>query len=333
MHTNNLRQQLARLSFDPLPEGERKKILSLFHQPGTEYLLKDEIYRQLDRFEPAGTDPAQANADFERLWKRLESERPGHRRLTRPAITTLLGVAAALIAGLIIGILIPHALLTPAGTATYTAIAPKGSVSEAILPDSSHIFLNAGSRVRYTTGQKKKIREVFLDGEAWFDVKHSVKEPFIVHTGFYDVRVTGTRFNVKAYKEDQEVTTTLEKGAVIAGSSGSFKMRSDIELKAGEQLVYQKQTHSMQVSPVDPRVYSSWKENKLIFINMSLRELIILLERKYGVQVTVTDPAILGYHYDGTIKNETIIEVLNILQETLPIVYEINDQQILINKK
>jgi ferric-dicitrate binding protein FerR (iron transport regulator) len=241
--------------------------------------------------------------------------------------------AAALILGLIVGVLIPKGLFQPGKASFYTAIAPPGSVSEAVLPDSTHVFLNAGSTLRYAPVAGNEVREVFLEGEAWFDVKHSKKIPFIVHTGFYDIRVMGTKFNVKAYKEDDEVITTLENGKVQAESAGSFRMEKAVVLMPGEQLVYKKQDHSLEVNRVSPPVYSSWKDNKLIFINMSLRELIILLERKYGVDILVADQDILNYHYDGTIKNETIVEVLNILQETLPVYYEINDQTIKILKK
>lgn len=79
-------------------------------------------------------------------------------------------------------------------------------------------------------------------------------------------------------------------------------------------------------------MYSSWKENKLIFINMSLKELIVLLERKYGVDIEVNDESILDFHYDGTIKDETVLEMMEILQQTLPIHFEIQNQKIQITK-
>ena len=80
-------------------------------------------------------------------------------------------------------------------------------------------------------------------------------------------------------------------------------------------------------------MFTAWKDNKLIFINMNLKELIVVLERKYGVDIEITDNIILDYHYDGAIKNETILEVLDLLKETLPINYKIEDQSILITKK
>jgi transmembrane sensor len=326
-----LKQQLKQ--FNSLEESDRKKVLSLFHHPDKEYVLKDELYQQLENLEDTDEISTKANAEFERLWKRIESDRFRSSPRGVKWDTVRYWSAAALILGLIFGVLIPQTLFHKNQKVWYTAIAPKGSVSENILPDNTHIFLNADSWIRYATDRENKIREVFLQGEAWFEVEHSEETPFVVHTGFYDVRVAGTRFNVKAYKEDDEVITTLENGKILAGSASNFKMKRDIELEPGEQLIYKKQENSLTVNQVNTHIYSSWKDNKLIFINMSLRELIILLERKYGVEIMVSDPDILNYHYDGTLKNETIIEVLNILQETLPVDYVINDQKVRILKK
>ena len=103
-------------------------------------------------------------------------------------------------------------------------------------------------------------------------------------------------------------------------------------LKPGQQLVYNKVPETLWSVKI-PRLFTSWKENKLIFINMSLRELVVLLERKYGVDIRVKDPVILNYHYDGTIKNESIIKVLNLIKLTLPVNYEIKDQTIEITRK
>jgi transmembrane sensor len=154
-----------------------------------------------------------------------------------------------------------------------------------------------------------------------------------VHTPFYDVKVLGTQFNVKAYKTDTEIVTTLEEGSVQIASSENFKMAENKTLHPGEQLVYNRQNKTINVKDVETRMFTAWKDNKLIFINMNLKELIVLLERKYGVEIEITDNMILNYHYDGTIKDETILEVLDLLKETLPIKYKIEGQTILITKK
>jgi len=159
-------------------------------------------------------------------------------------------------------------------------------------------------------------------------VAKNKKKPFIVHTPFYDVHVTGTQFNVKAYETDKEVTTTLEEGQVIIQSSENLKLANDIILKPGEQVVLNTETKAATIKTVNTSWFTSWKDNKLIFVNMNMKELIVLLERKYGVEIDVKSKETLQLHFDGTIKNESIIEIMEIMKKTLPINYKIVGQKI-----
>lgn len=213
----------------------------------------------------------------------------------------------------------------------FTSITPSGSISQFILPDETVVYLNSGSRLTFTNNFRKK--NIRLEGEAWFDVNKNDKVPFIIETTDYSVHVTGTKFNVKAYETDKDVVTTLEEGQIkIYPQHGNVK---DVKvLMPGQQLIFNKTTNTYRLKPsVNTKIYSSWKENKLIFINMNLKELFKLLERKYGVNILVRNDDILNHHYDGTIKNESIIEVLNLVKETIPIRYKIEGQNIIITKK
>ncbi len=332
-----LRDRLEKLkSSDPseLADSERKEILALFHRAENEFPLKDELFQQLVDFKDVIEEDEVLRSGFERLWSRIEDEKIKQEKgkVIRMTVSWY-WVAAVLVIGLILGSLIPFGEKDYSNPVCYTAIAPIGSVSEAILPDSTVVFLNAGSKARYFASPEKKLREVYLEGEAWFQVTKSKKVPFIVHTPYYNVRVTGTEFNVKAYVEDPDAITTLGKGCIHIEAVNGVEMDKDIVMKPGDQLIYNKEKKTLLLNKVNPQIYSSWKDNKLIFIDMSLRELVILLERRYGVNIDVVDKSILNYHYDGTIKNETIIEVMKILQNTLPIEYTINDQTIRILKK
>jgi len=119
----------------------------------------------------------------------------------------------------------------------------------------------------------------------------------------------------------------------VVVNSGSIRLKEPVPMKPGEQLAYNKESRKIMMKPVNTQWFTSWKDNKLIFVNMNLKELMVLLERKYGVDIRTEDPTILNYHYDGTFKNETILEVLNLLAETLPIRYSINNQIIEIKRK
>jgi len=238
-------------------------------------------------------------------------------------------IAAIMVIGGLIGIITQK--YKKRETVYYTSIAPLGSVSQMVLPDNTMVYLNAGTEIKYSIQGVEGKREVFLKGEAWFQVEKNEEKPFVVHTSYYDVNVLGTEFNVQAYPEDDKVTTTLEKGSVKITSTDNFKIQSNQVLKPGEQLVYNKQNNVIRLKEVNTKQFTAWKENKLIFINMSLKELIILLERKYGVDIEVDDKSILEFHYDGTLKNETILEVMEILQETLPINFKIKNSVIKYN--
>ncbi|MBT6764352.1 MAG: FecR family protein [Prolixibacteraceae bacterium] len=240
-------------------------------------------------------------------------------------------IAALLIIGVLFGFFINQFKI--AEPEYYTSFAPKGSVSQMLLPDNTVVYLNSGSEIKYSVNGIDGQREVFLDGEAWFNVTKNKKKPFVVHTPYYDVKVLGTQINIKAYGSDKEVITTLEEGSAQISSSANFELKENKMLKPGEQLVFNSLKKSVKIRNVNTRLFTSWKENKLVFINMSLKELIILLERKYGVDIKFTDDDILEYHYDGIIKNENILEVLDLLKETLPIQYKIEGQLILIIKK
>jgi ferric-dicitrate binding protein FerR (iron transport regulator) len=110
-------------------------------------------------------------------------------------------------------------------------------------------------------------------------------------------------------------------------------MAEDVILKAGEQIVLNKESRDLNIKNVNTKWFTSWKDNKLIFVNMNMKELIVLLERKYGVEIDIKNIEILKLHFDGTIKNESIIEIMEIMKKTLPISYKVVGQKIEITCK
>ncbi|MEN8117115.1 MAG: FecR domain-containing protein [Bacteroidota bacterium] len=313
---------------------ELEQAISLLEDPYHNLKLRPTLYNiwkgdEVDSIESLGQD------EFSQLLNQIHhkiniEEKSKKKSKVKSLIINVSKVAAVLLIGLLIGFFIHEIKKTE--PVYYTSIAPNGSVSQMLLPDNTMVYLNSGSEIKYTVDGVKGNREVFLTGEAWFQVTKNKQKPFVVHTSYYNINVLGTEFNVKAYPDDNEVATTLEKGSVQITSSEKFRLQSHQVLKPGEQLVYNRNQNSIELKKVKTKLYTSWKDNKLIFINMSLGELIKLLERKYGVDIEVSDPSILEYHYDGTIKDETIIEVMEILKHTLPIEYEILEQHLQIIK-
>lgn len=291
--------------------------------PEIEPLLKDNLE---ERFKQGSAEKESVAHIYDRVAGAIwQKERQSSKIIRLRNI--VYRVAAALVIGLFIGIYVSYEK-TASEPVYYAAHSPKGSVAEMLLPDGSVIFLNADSRIKYSVDGKDGIREVFLEGEAWFDVAKNPEKPFIVQTPFYNVNVTGTQFNVKAYSQDQFVTATLEEGEIVISSSGNFKMQEEVVLKPGEQISFDKTLKTLTVKNVNTKWFTSWKDNRLILVNMDLGEFVVILERKYGVDIEVKSAEILDLHVDCTIKNESIIEILDILKKTLPISYEIVGQKI-----
>lgn len=312
-------------------EKERREMLSLFHQPDIEYEMKGLLLSDLTHTEASSLDKDFSDAMFERWWNKRKPERKATLLISLLS-NRIAQLAALLLVGLLLGVYI-NSIHQSSSPVFYTSFARKGSISEMLLPDGTHIFLNSGSEIKYSVEGKDGMREIFLNGEAWFQVEKMKHKAFLVHTSAYDVKVLGTTFNVKAYEDSKEVITTLEEGKIQILSSEKHKLAKDIVLTQGQQLSYNVDTKDMEIHDVNTKWFTSWKDNKLVFINMSLKDLRVLFERKYGVEIEIVDQSILNYHYDGTIKNETILEALDLLKHTLPIKYEIIGQKIIIDKK
>ncbi len=106
------------------------------------------------------------------------------------------------------------------------------------------------------------------------------KNHLLCDTPYYDVNVTGTKFNVKSYESDNSVTTTLEEGHIILQSNDKLKLHKNVTLDAGEQAILSKDSRELIVRKVNTKWFTSWKDNRLIFVNMNLKELLVLLEQK-----------------------------------------------------
>ena len=330
---NRIRQILDRGKSKNSSPSEENEMFSIFLQPEKEHLVKEKLIEDLENEVIVDeNDFPEGEALFTKIWAKIDQIQ-NKKYNNKKYLYSFLKMAVVLVIGLIIGTVFDFSKDSPEEPIYYEARAPKGSVLELILPDKSVIYLNADSKIKYSVNGEFGIREVFLDGEAWFDVEKNVSKPFVVHTPFYDVNVTGTKFNVKTYESDNSIITTLEEGKIILQSTKKFKLNENVILVPGEQAVLSKDSKELAIKKVNTKWFTSWKDNKLIFVNMHLRDLVILLERKYGVEIEVKNKDILDLHFDGTIKNESIIEFLEIIKNTLPINYKIVGQKIEITNK
>ncbi|MHB9143580.1 MAG: FecR family protein [Paludibacter sp.] len=172
-------------------------------------------------------------------------------------------------------------------TSLNRIIIPYGKRSDIMLADGTHIWLNSGSQLSYPNEFKSDSREVFLSGEALFEVKANPEKPFYVITKDIKIKVLGTIFNVSSYAEDSTVQTVLLKGKVTAGRNKLFA--STINLAPGELLTYNKNNSNLSKEKVDVNLYSSWVNGYLVFVNVPITEVFMKLERYYNQDIKVED--------------------------------------------
>lgn len=205
-----------------------------------------------------------------------------------------------------------------------------GEKRHLLLPDSSEVWLNAGTVLKYPERFADARRQVYLDGEACFSVRKNAEKPFIVQTSRLSVKVLGTRFNVKAYSADERITTTLSSGKVEV----STPSHSPRILKPNEQLTYDKRTSHIGIARVPAADAEGWMTGKLIFTDASLAEIQQTLERRYNVVIrNATAGSASGRYTVRFLKNENIDEVLSVLGDIIGFDYQKKKNGIrLINK-
>ncbi|MGN6298454.1 MAG: FecR family protein [Ginsengibacter sp.] len=222
------------------------------------------------------------------------------------------------------------------------------------LADGSVVTLNGGSRIEVSKDFDLAKREISLKGEAYFNVTHNARKPFIIHTDNINVKVLGTEFDVKAYPGDKTTETILIKGSVevtvhdrpeekivlkprhkliIQNEETPAKHIADTALKEHKAIREKLQVQKVMLSSTDSTVIeTSWKYNRLTFNNETLAEVAVKLERWYGIQVSVADDIADKYHYTAIFENESLNETLKALQLSLFFHYRIEDGKVLITK-
>lgn len=199
----------------------------------------------------------------------------------------------------------------------YTSVvAEKGQISKIELPDGSLVWLNSGSKITYSNLFANSNRDIQLSGEAYFNVSHNEKLPLVVSCGELNVKVLGTKFNVTAYEENNQVDVVLEKGSVelLDAKVESFEYL----LKPGERAMFNKTERKMTVSNVNTTKFTSWKEGIINIYDQSLDQVVKRLESRYNQEFRFSDD-IKDYRYTFTIKNEPLDEIIQLMEKITPV--------------
>lgn len=202
----------------------------------------------------------------------------------------------------------------------FEIVAERGQKSSVTLPDGSRVMINSASTISYTSDYNVKERNVFLSGEAYFDVASNADIPFVVHADKVSVTALGTEFNVKAYAEDPYVVTTLVEGSVRTEAGTQYEL-----LTRAQEASYNKEADVLLAYDVkDISRAVPWIRNELLFENESLADIAVTLERMYNVTIVFEEEAAKGYSYTGLIRNNSLQNVLELISSTSPVGYKMN---------
>lgn len=213
------------------------------------------------------------------------------------------------------------------------------------LSDGSIIWLNAGSTLKYPEKLDKARREVYLSGEAYFDIKQAPNRPFIIHAQKMDIRVLGTAFNVRSYKDEDFEETSVISGAVEVTVPEEHKV---MKVTPNQKVILHKASgrHIKEnnmpgskantkierqplsvISPADTVhvLETAWMNNQLIFRNETLLSLSQRLERWYGVKIIIEDQQLAMLRFSGRADNISIEKLLEVLQSIQPFNYSMQD--------
>lgn len=219
----------------------------------------------------------------------------------------------------------------PENTATGQVvkyIVPDGQKSNVILADGTKVWLNSGTTLSVPVSESRK-RNVYLEGEAFFDVVKNEKVPFVVDTKDYSVKVHGTQFDVRAYSCQKESETILAEGSISILTNS----KEEIKITPGQSFYVDSQK-KYSISEVDPEIYTSWKDNVLKIDNEQLKDLLIRMEHWYGVKIQVDSyDLVKDLKYTLTIKTESLREMLDLMNYVTPLSYKIDGENVILKYK
>lgn len=318
------------------------------HAPVDSRAEEDAFLLHIQRMQERGVGldegPDEALLEYERGLKRRR------RRRVIALVTTLSAAASITVFLFLTGFFSKPAPVggAPVAREVSEISTRPGSKSRIQLPDGSTVWINAGSKLTYDKSFGGELREVNLQGEAFFDVVHDADRPFIIHASAIDIRVLGTAFNVKAYPEDAKTETSLIRGSIEV----SFRNRPNdkIILSPNEKLVVDNQhltsdsaqrdattplmaINKLKVNPTDSTVAETlWVENRLVFDDESLAELAVKMERWYGVEIEIKDSFLKEKRFTGNFQNENIEQAMEALTISYSFSFERNGNKIFIHR-
>jgi len=314
---------LARKFFEGTASEEEKKLLHEWY----DRLLDDESPQNVATGSPEGAAEIR-----DRMHANLKHRQGQQRQVKRFGwVRRLITWSSAAAAVVIIGFLLWSNERKAAPTDFKLVQAPLGKTVKVNLPDGSHIWLNAGSALSYPVTFEGKTRQVVLrEGQAFFDIARDTTRPFIVHAKTLDITVLGTSFDVKAYQNDPDIKVTVKTGKV------GVRMRDKpgqpvLMLLPAEQAVVAEKAQKIQVNEISKPAIAPWKDNRMVFEDELLVEVLHALERKYNQHIVIEKAELSAEKISLTLDDQPMTDVLKVLGFSKNFNYsQLNDSTIVI---
>lgn len=273
----------------------------------------------------AGIDVERSLRQFKR---RMHAGRRISLRRSAVRIAAAAVIAAVLLAGGFTTVSLSKRLAQP-----VTVVTQLGERSQVVLPDGTKVWLNSSSSVEYVAPFFSRQRRVKMEGEAYFEVEHDRRAPFVVSTNGLDIEVLGTRFNIRNDDNEHRVTTVLLEGAVKAYASG--REQASVRLHPAQQLVFDTRTHAMRLTDCPSAERSiNWIDGRFCFEHDTFGEIVAELKRYYNVDIRFMDNRLRDMRFSGNFRVEDgIYHIMSVLQLTYKFNYRIvgNDIELYAN--
>lgn len=217
----------------------------------------------------------------------------------------------------------------PAEMKYNTLKIPRGGEYFLVLSDSTKVWLNSETTLRFPVQFAGDIRNVELTGEAYFEVSRNEKVPFIVTSGNQQIRVLGTQFNISSYPDDQNIYTTLVSGKVEVSLTSDPEAK--MTLSPSEQSVIDKNNFQIRKSTVDVSPYVAWKDGRFVFQDEMLEDIMKTLSKWYDVQVVFANNADKELRFTGNLERYAdFSNILKKIERTNEVEFQITNNTITI---
>jgi transmembrane sensor len=263
--------------------------------------------------------------DVDAAWSKFSTRARQAPRRTLPAPRRWYATPLARIAAVVLLVAGGYAALqsrSPAGDQTGELVAPNGQRVTATLGDGSRVVLNAGSRLRYSRQIDRRSRDVYLEGEGYFEVTHDAKRPFRVHANGGVAHDLGTRFTVRAYPEMTHIDVAVAEGRVSLRRDQETPTDSVVLVPGQLGRLAASARQPVLVPDVDLSAYIGWTTGTLVLENVTLGEAIPQLERQFDVDISVADQALASRRIFFRLKDETADQAFDALSLALGVRYE-----------